>query len=225
MCRNLWRYYYRNLVRPPMYGTRFIEWLLTPNHTFRWRVISMEFLRSFLRRHLAGKPVVASPTVGCFLRLWPLPPLPQWPLHYLDDWKQFHLSNEVTAITSGRVATSFCFKARLRAKPSPHVSGMTRLDLSKPKKLELRLSPLLNQWAEASQPRLQFCSPTVEKTWNATVQFSSSRSLSPCPIVSSGGDSAYERGGDACLKFWIKPLKKTDLGVAQDFFDPYKRRC
>ena len=34
-----------------------------------WRVISMEFLRSFLRRHLVGKPVVASPNVGCFLRL------------------------------------------------------------------------------------------------------------------------------------------------------------
>ena len=30
---------------------------------------TMEFLRSFLRRHLAGKPVVASPNVGCFLRL------------------------------------------------------------------------------------------------------------------------------------------------------------
>ena len=29
----------------------------------------MEFLRSFLRRHLAGKPVIASPNVGCFLRL------------------------------------------------------------------------------------------------------------------------------------------------------------
>ena len=29
----------------------------------------MEFLHSFLRRHLAGKPVVASPNVGCFLRL------------------------------------------------------------------------------------------------------------------------------------------------------------
>ena len=33
------------------------------------RVISMEFQRSFLRSHLAGKPVVASPNVGCFLRL------------------------------------------------------------------------------------------------------------------------------------------------------------
>ena len=29
----------------------------------------MEFLRSFLRCHLAGKPVAASPNVGCFLRL------------------------------------------------------------------------------------------------------------------------------------------------------------
>ena len=55
---------------------------------------------------------------------------------------------------------------------------MTRVDLSNPKKLELRLSPLLNDWTEASQPRLQFYSLTVEKTRNATVQFSSSRSLS-----------------------------------------------
>ena len=45
-------------------------------------------------------------------------------------------------------------------------------------------------------------------------------------LVSPGGgggdstDSAYERGGDACQKFWIKPLKETDLGVAQAFFDP-----
>ena len=29
----------------------------------------MEFLRSFLWRHLAGKPEVASRNVGCFLRL------------------------------------------------------------------------------------------------------------------------------------------------------------
>ena len=39
-------------------------------------------------------------------------------------------------------------------------------------------------------------------------------------LQSGGGDSAYERGGDACRKFWIKPLKETDLGVAQAFFDP-----
>ena len=29
----------------------------------------MEFEGSFLKRHLAGKPVVVSPNVGCFLRL------------------------------------------------------------------------------------------------------------------------------------------------------------
>ena len=35
-----------------------------------------------------------------------------------------------------------------------------------------------------------------------------------------GEDSAYKRGGDACQKFSIKPLKETDLGMAQAFFDP-----
>ena len=44
-------------------------------------------------------------------------------------------------------------------------------------------------------------------------------------LVSPGGGGgntydAYERGGDARQKFWIKPLKETDLGVAQAFFDP-----
>ena len=34
-----------------------------------WCVISLEFLCSFLRCHLAGKSVLASPNVGCFLRL------------------------------------------------------------------------------------------------------------------------------------------------------------
>ena len=34
------------------------------------------------------------------------------------------------------------------------------------------------------------------------------------------GGSAYERGGDARGEFWIKPLKETDPGVAQAFFDP-----
>ena len=39
-------------------------------------------------------------------------------------------------------------------------------------------------------------------------------------LESGGGDSAYERGGDAHRKFWIKPLKETDLGVAQAFLTP-----
>ena len=42
------------------------------------------------------------------------------------------------------------------------------------------------------------------------------------PLGPGGGgrDSAYERGGDACRNFWIRPLKETDLGLAQAFFDP-----
>ena len=38
--------------------------------------------------------------------------------------------------------------------------------------------------------------------------------------ISGLTDSAYERGEDARRKFWIKPLKETDLGVAQPLFDP-----
>ena len=37
-----------------------------------------------------------------------MPPPPQ-PLHYLDDWKQFHLGNEITAIASHRIRQS-CHK-------------------------------------------------------------------------------------------------------------------
>ena len=34
-----------------------------------------------------------------------------------------------------------------------------------------------------------------------------------------GGGTRIWRGGDARRKFWIKPLKETDLGVVQAFFD------
>ena len=45
-------------------------------------VTSIEFLQSFLRRHFAGKPVMASWNVGCFLRLhtWTL-------LQHGDKWE------------------------------------------------------------------------------------------------------------------------------------------
>ena len=49
--------------------------------------------------------------------------------------------------------------------------------------------------------------------------------LHPLPVNPRGGDSAYERGGDARWKCWIKPLKETDLGVAQAFFQPKKKPC
>ena len=35
-----------------------------------------------------------------------------------------------------------------------------------------------------------------------------------------GGGPGIWKGGDARRKFWIKPLKETDMGVAQAFFDP-----
>ena len=46
--------------------------------------------------------------------------------------------------------------------------------------------------------------------------------VSPTNVIipGGGGDSAYDKGGDARRKFLIKPLKETDLGVAQAFFDP-----
>ena len=34
------------------------------------------------------------------------------------------------------------------------------------------------------------------------------------------GRLPYERSRNARGKFWIKPLKETNLGVAQPFFDP-----
>ena len=37
------------------------------------------------------------------------------------------------------------------------------------------------------------------------------------------GALPYEKGGDARRKFWIKLLKEANLGVAQPFFDPWKR--
>ena len=40
--------------------------------------------------------------------------------------------------------------------------------------------------------------------------------------ITGGGDSVKERVGDARRKFWIKPLKETNLGVAQAFFWPLK---
>ena len=48
---------------------------LPSNQIWVESAISMEFLRSFLRRHFSWKPVVASGNVGCFLRLIFPPPL------------------------------------------------------------------------------------------------------------------------------------------------------
>ena len=37
-----------------------------------------------------------------------------------------------------------------------------------------------------------------------------------------GVELSYESDGDARRKFWIKPLKETNLGMAQPFFWPLK---
>ena len=65
-------------------------------------------------------------------------------------------------------------------------------------------------WYSQLSLNRQLYKTTTLLEWTPTV--------SPCP--GGGGDSEYERGGDACQKFWIKPLKETNLGVAQAFFDP-----
>ena len=41
-----------------------------------------------------------------------------------------------------------------------------------------------------------------------------------CNHPGGGGNSAYERDEDGRRKFWFKPLKETDLGVAQAFLTP-----
>ena len=65
-------------VSPQIWVVPLIAWIKFPTphnqsealpRSGEWRVISREFLRSFLRRHLAGETVVASPNVGCFLSL------------------------------------------------------------------------------------------------------------------------------------------------------------
>ena len=64
----------------------------------------MEFLYSFLRRHFAGKPVVASRNVGCFLRLLfqllkiHIKPVPYQKVHQSDvEEKQAQKEEEVSS--------------------------------------------------------------------------------------------------------------------------------
>ena len=65
----------------------------------RWRVISMEFLRSFFRRHLAGKPVIASPNVGCLLRL---------NVQYLKGFLSMHTCWKICCRKDGGLSCTTC---------------------------------------------------------------------------------------------------------------------
>ena len=67
---------------------------------------------------------------------------------------------------------------------------------------------------------IAFNSPNiVHQYWKEKKTTKSSKNFD---LDSGGGgrDSAYERGGDGRRKFGIKPLKETNLGVAQPLFDP-----
>ena len=85
------------------------DWLNQISHAARpmrsttqiWVVTrySMEFVSSFLRRHLAGKPVVALPNVGCFLRLQPdyisvfcFLKSEKWPFNHSSDMSHLIIS-------------------------------------------------------------------------------------------------------------------------------------
>ena len=48
----------------------------------------------------------------------------------------------------------------------------------------------------------------------------SSEPKSTCAYIAPGGGLPYERGGDVRRKFWIKPPKETNLGVALAFLTP-----
>ena len=64
----------------------------------------MEFLRSLeLRRHFAGKPVVASENVRCFLRLLKQPLLGLWApvitfLFRFLDIRQYFITRDITRL-------------------------------------------------------------------------------------------------------------------------------
>ena len=62
-----------------------------PPRSWEWRVVSLESLRSFIKRHLEGKPMEASPNVSCFL--WPLSMfffLPFSPASFIESCSFWH---------------------------------------------------------------------------------------------------------------------------------------
>ena len=95
----LWPYREGNSLQPIKSTTQ--VWLLANTNT--------EYLRSFLRRHFAWKPVVESPNVGCFLRL------PTWERPEITASKCWKLNTKETEVTIVRAYTylylswTFCF--------------------------------------------------------------------------------------------------------------------
>ena len=70
---------------------------------------------------------------------------------------------------------------------------------------------------------IAFNSPNlVHQHWKEKKTTKSPNNFDLDSRVGGEGKSAYERGGDGRRKFWIKPLKETNLGVAPTFFWPVK---
>ena len=98
--------------------------------------------------------------------------------------------------------------------PVKELSEFRKLQRFSSKAVQKNLSFLCSglKWQNTNFERLVF-----EQAKYPVIQWlSCTELLSPV----GGGESVYERSGDARPKFWIKPLKETDLGVVKGFFDP-----
>ena len=58
--------------------------------SWEWRVVSLESLRSFIKRHLEGKPMEASPNVSCFFRPLSMFFLPFSPASFIESCSFWH---------------------------------------------------------------------------------------------------------------------------------------
>ena len=70
----------------------------------------MEFLCSFLRHHLAGKPVVASRIVGCFLRLPQAQKLELHTKQIVSTYNAIHTCESIVPFAVGRLNCRIPYK-------------------------------------------------------------------------------------------------------------------
>ena len=116
----------------------------------------MEFLRSFLRRHLAGKPVVASPNVSCFLRL---------EIKQYDKVAVFHSTIEMTQrwvwIQMSQLEKAADISRHHRWKPGEMTSAQKRAQKFRTDDASLRRSEWCFWLSKAAWP--------IRKTTNISV--------------------------------------------------------
>ena len=75
------------------------------------------------------------------------------------------------------------------------------------------------------QPALKYLVEFYEKTdefsfWSRSLWTNVVKLQTHLAKLQTQGELPYEKIGDARRKFWIKPLKETNLGVVQALFDP-----